>query len=389
MAQENDTYIELILLRKRDAGILTAAEEALLSQWLQASPANRTYYHKMMKFPYKEEEHIPENVTPLHLFRNHIREMNMLYQAQRSRRRWHTIYAISAAAVLAGILLYALPLWQRSVKASAVNTTAPVAANTVQLITGDGHVFALPQDSSTSTATVTNGMTVKKETLIYQENSTEKPDVHKLITPPGQKYTVQLPDGSAVWINGASELEYTVPFSGKERTVRLKGEAYFEVAKSTTPFIVQAGEARIHVLGTSFNVNSYNAGIVKTVLVQGSVGVQVSGAPQTILHPDEMAVLDVETGACAVKQTDAAAWLAWKTGYFSFRSKPMELVVESIAGYYNLDKVVFRQDALKKQKISAHIDITRNIEEVLKGLSDAADIKIFEKEGIVYVQDNE
>lgn len=387
MANDQHTYIELIILKKRDADILTAEEEALLTQWLQASPANQAYYDKMLRFSYKEEEHIPENVTPLHLFRNHIREMNMLYEAQRSRKRWHSIYAISAAAVIISVLLYVLPTWEKVL--NKVNTTAVVPVG-VQLITGDGHVTALQQDTASLGMAVVNGAMVKEETLIYKENNAAKPDVHKLITPPGQKYSVLLPDGSTVWLNGASELEYTIPFSGEERKIQLKGEAYFEVAKSTTPFIVQAGTARIHVLGTAFNVNTYHANIVKTVLMNGRVGIQAGNttAP-TILHPDEMAILDINTGACSVKQTDAAAWLAWKTGYFSFRSKQMELVIESIAGYYNFDKVVFKQEVLKKQKISAHIDITREIDEVLKALSDAADINIYEQGGVVYVEENQ
>jgi transmembrane sensor len=390
MGNDQDTYIDLILLKKREEGNLTVAEETQIEAWLQASPANRKYYEKMLQFSHKEQEHIPETVTPLHLFRNHIREMNMLHQAQRWRRQWYTIYAISTAAVIAGFMMMVYPVWQNTVKNSAGKATTAIDANSIQLITGDGQVLTLQPDSTATDSMLVNGALVKNETLIYKENNTEKADVHRLKTPPGQKYTVQLPDGSSVWINGASELEYAVPFTGKERKVLLKGEAYFEIAKSTTPFIVYANGAKIQVLGTAFNVNAYHTSLVKTVLVQGSVGVQAGNATvPTVLHPDEMAIIDNNTGTCTVKQTDATAWLAWKTGYFSFHSKQMELVVESIAGYYNFDKVVFKQDLLKKQKISAHIDITREIDEVLKALSDAADINIYEQGGIVYVEENQ
>lgn len=382
MSSDQHKYIALTLLRKCQDGELTEEEEVIVNQWLEASPANRAYYEKMTRFLYHGQEHIPENVTPLHLFRNHIREMNMLHQAHRWRRRWYTIYGISAAAVIVGALLFVLPLWQKSVKNNVPAATATNATNAVQLITSKGEVIGLKHDT-----TVNNGAVVKDETLIYKGHNEEQPEIHRLVTPPGQKYMVLLSDGSRVWINGSSELEYTTPFSGSERKVSLKGEAYFEVAKSTTPFIVQAGAARINVLGTSFNVNAYNSTIIKTVLMEGGVAVSTDNSTTpTILRPNEMAILHTNTGQYTVKETDAAAWLAWKTGYFSFRSRRMDLVVEIIATHYNAQDVIFREEGLKQQKISAHIDVTRRIDEVLKALSDATGMSIVEKDGTVYVE---
>ena len=101
--------------------------------------------------------------------------------------------------------------------------------------------------------------TVKKEgnTLVYdrQKNGEGEEEYNRLITPRGGEYAVVLADGTKVWVNAESELRYPVQFSGTERKVYLKGEAYFAVTKQVTkPFIVCLDQAEITVLGTEFNV---------------------------------------------------------------------------------------------------------------------------------------
>ncbi len=108
-----------------------------------------------------------------------------------------------------------------------------------------------------------------------------------MTTPRGVSFSWTLPDGTQVWLNAESSITYPTVFAGRERTVKVTGELYFEVAKDQKKtFTVQINEsARVDVLGTEFNVNAYaNEPAVRATLVQGSVKVS-QGATQEILQP--------------------------------------------------------------------------------------------------------
>lgn len=92
--------------------------------------------------------------------------------------------------------------------------------------------------------------------------------------PAGQRVEVTLSDGTHIWLNARSEFSYPASFNGNTREVRLKGEAFFDVAKDRNKkFIVNTGRCEVEVLGTQFNVEAYNENEFSTALIQGSVKV--------------------------------------------------------------------------------------------------------------------
>lgn len=120
------------------------------------------------------------------------------------------------------------------------------------------------------------------------------PDVivqNQLITAKGSKGRFTLPDGSVVWLNSETKLTYPNQFADDRRLVSLEGEAYFEVAKDAKkPFVVQAGEIDVEVLGTCFDLDSYSSGeFVKTALLSGSVKISGKALKDPVyLKPDEL-----------------------------------------------------------------------------------------------------
>lgn len=108
----------------------------------------------------------------------------------------------------------------------------------------------------------------------------------------GQRASVVLPDGTKVWLNSHTKLNYKSDYGVKERSVSLSGEAYFEVSKDTLRrFLVNAGDMEVEALGTAFNVKAYEEDDeVVTTLFEGSVRTAV-GKEFVILSPDESAVL--------------------------------------------------------------------------------------------------
>jgi transmembrane sensor len=115
--------------------------------------------------------------------------------------------------------------------------------------------------------------------------------LNTITTPRGGVYRLTLADHTHVWLNAASSITYPVAFSGHERQVSITGEVYFEVAHNAEkPFIVTGKGQQIEVLGTLFNVNTYeNEPENKTTLLQGSVRI-MAGKHINILKPGQQAV---------------------------------------------------------------------------------------------------
>ncbi len=152
-----------------------------------------------------------------------------------------------------------------------------------------------------------------------QENTREV--YNTLVTPIGGEYSLELSDGTKVFLNAASELRFSVVFIGDKRVVDLKGEAYFEVTKDTIrPFVVRVNGAEVTVLGTSFNVNTYgDDGQIYTTVVNGKVQVSSKRNGQTeILNPGMQSVMDMKTGKLVVHEVDVEPFVAWREGRFVF-----------------------------------------------------------------------
>lgn len=126
---------------------------------------------------------------------------------------------------------------------------------------------------------------------LFSPFSSNSPSKSQVVTKKGSKTMVKLPDGSSVWINSDSRLQYTDNFKGKLREVWLDGEAFFDVKKDPAhPFVIHTDKINIKVLGTSFNVKSYPADqLIETSLIKGRIEVSFNDRPSEniILRPNE------------------------------------------------------------------------------------------------------
>jgi transmembrane sensor len=197
--------------------------------------------------------------------------------------------------------------------------------------------------------------------LIYEikDKAGESGKVNTLSTANGQTYHLRLPDGTLVWLNSASSLTYAANLiKNGHRKVKLKGEAYFEVAKDKAhPFVVESKGQEVEVLGTHFNINSYaDEPSTKTTLLEGSVrivhapssGNAAAGSKEdVILKPNQQA--DLQRGIIKVKPVVAEDAIAWKNGYFNFDSDNLESIMGRIARWYNIQPVY--EDEFLKQEI--------------------------------------
>lgn len=194
-----------------------------------------------------------------------------------------------------------------------------------------------------------------------------------LSTAKGETYSVELPDGSKVWLNAASSLKYPSSFAAlKERRVELVGEAYFEVAKMDSkgvrvPFIVKTVGQQIEVLGTHFNVNAYDEEpATKTTLLEGSVRVSVAGGVEKILRPGQQASVPASGSVITARSVDAQDAIAWKQGDFIFNGDDLQMVMRQLSRWYNV-KVEYQGNVSNIGFVST-ISRTKKLSEVLKVL---------------------
>ena len=205
--------------------------------------------------------------------------------------------------------------------------------------------------------------------------ATEGIMMNTMHTPRGGQYRLVLPDGTQVWLNAASSITYPVAFTGKERKVRITGEAYFEVAKNKElPFIVNVDDkSSIEVLGTHFNVNSYaDENAIRTTLLEGSV--TVNGA---VLKPGQQARINGER-LTVLNNTDIDKVMAWRNGLFNFEDASLEEVMRQLARWYDVD--IIYEKGIPDIRFGGEISRNIQLSNLLKVLA-RADVKFRIEEG--------
>ncbi|WP_343673168.1 FecR domain-containing protein [Chitinophaga sp.] len=296
--------------------------------------------------------------------------------------KYKRIYWWKRVAAAAGILLvlssgfYFYKEFSRPSTSQFANLDILPGTNRATLVASNGAVYQL------------NGakeeIVVDKGSIHYKDGDMlpvkESIQHVTLNIPRGGQYRVTLSDGTRVWLNAASSLSYPTAFTGKERSVTLKGEAYFEVAHNANqPFIVHTPDEDVKVLGTSFNVNCYNDenGTV-TTLATGSVRLDSRDAAHTTeLHPGEQAVL-LDNTTFNVAAVDVSLYTAWKDGDFRFKATPLTEVMRQIGRWYDLD--VDYASIPADIKVHASIRRDKKLSTVLHALERIGDIK-FEVKG--------
>lgn len=133
--------------------------------------------------------------------------------------------------------------------------------------------------------------------------------------PAGSKSKIVLPDGTSVWLNSGTRLIYNGDFGKANRTIYLDGEGFFDVTKNKNiPFEVYAGETRIQVLGTKFDMKAYSTDERKRItLLEGSLSVAMNDTrgDEKIIVPNEQAVITKGSSDIQVRQVEATNYVSW------------------------------------------------------------------------------
>uniref|UniRef100_UPI0032167B92 FecR family protein n=1 Tax=uncultured Draconibacterium sp. TaxID=1573823 RepID=UPI0032167B92 len=163
-------------------------------------------------------------------------------------------------------------------------------------------------------------------------------------TPPGSRSEFLLPDGTKVYMNSKTSLSYPVAFNDATRDVKLKGEAYFDVAENKQqPFIVNTGKIKIEVTGTEFKASNYpEEHLTEIVLASGNINLfqgEYSDKKEIIysMLPGEKASFQNNENKLYLEKVDVEKYISWKEGVLMFRDDSMKEVVRRLNRWFNID----------------------------------------------------
>ncbi len=284
-------------------------------------------------------------------------------------------YAIAATLALTLSIGFYFFKGKPEIRTDQIATTVKElkpGTNTAVLTLGNGTKIVL--DHVKGNVAAQHGIQITKTAngrIVYKLQDpilASKQEFNTIETPRGGQYQILMSDGSTVWLNAHSSLKYPISFAAKERVVELRGEAYFEIAKNKkSPFKVLAGKQVVEVLGTHFNINSYeDEPNVKTTLLEGSIRVSVTKTNQNkVLRPGQQALFGGNN--LLVNQVDAEEAVAWKNGYFNFSNTNLETIMRQVSRWYNVE-VVYQDNKVKNQLFSGNVSRFENASQVLSVL---------------------
>jgi len=205
--------------------------------------------------------------------------------------------------------------------------------------------------------------------------------------PYGQRSRITLYDGTRVWINSGTKLKYPVVFNLKSREVLIEGEAYFEVAKdSKHPFVVNAGNLKVEVLGTHFNVCAYpEDSEFSTTLVEGSVNVfSMVNGKNVVLKPGEQAIFSRGSDGLKLLQVDTELYTSWKGNILKFNNATFEEVIKKMERWYDV-KIIVAPSINTNERYTMNIK-TESLLEMLNLVSRTTKMKYEINESTVFIK---
>lgn len=365
----SETFLRISeFIHKERVGEITIREKAELDQWLNEDNSHRLLYEQLTAGgEWLEEYDRYKQISGEEAWRNIEKQIRQ--RGHRSVFRW-----IAGAAAAVVLLVVGLPFFYNDGRDEVIQPVAQTLSydsirpggQKAILQLANGQKITL-QNTEMQLKTEVAAIHQSEEYLKYEADSC--PSVEKmnsLTVPQGGEFKVILSDGTKVWLNAKSRLEYPEVFVGDCRQVKLEGEAYFEVERDEEkPFVVELQGAAIKVLGTSFNVKAFSEER-RTIatLLKGSVEMSVSGQ-KVVLMPDQQASYVHEENSLKVKEVEAMDFIAWKEGKFVFRNEPLEYMMETIARWYNI-RVFYQNPEVKTILFSGKMDRYGSVEEVLK-----------------------
>ncbi|MBL7734991.1 MAG: FecR domain-containing protein [Chitinophagaceae bacterium] len=386
--------LEALFLRYVRDGLSDAEETELLQLWLDPDLASRRA--QILNGFYDQ---LPENRDMSAKEADLVFERIVQKQPRLDRLPAKTGWAVWRRAAVAASLLLALGVGgyfflfnkesRRSKEITQTSLQGDIIAperNRAAITLANGQTIYLDSASNGSLTMQGNVKLVKLDEgkIAYEAggDSSGELSYNTLSNPRGSRVIdVTLADGTRVWLNAGSSINYPVAFTGSERKILVEGEAYFEVAHDIRkPFIVSKGETIIKVLGTHFNVNAYDDETdTRITLLQGAVQV-ANRQYAAVIKPGEQAIvkagkIDVAAGA------DLEQVMSWKEGYFRMKGTDLGSLMRQVARWYDVQ--VEYENGIPAARFGGLINREVSLPDMLKALEQYGIYSRFDKGKII------
>ena len=371
------------IIQKSLKGKLSESEERQLSGWRKVSDENERAFQRLIS-----EDFYTIGMEKLEMYDSRVAYGRFLQKKYQQRRKRRFLINMARVAAVALPFVIALVLYvglnreeEQMVRPSLASNILPGTSKAV-LTLANGQMIPLGKEATDSTiitdgtqisasgSGVTYASGVESESVVY----------NKLEIPRGGEFCLTLSDGTRVWLNSETSIQYPVAFGAKERRVFVQGEAYFEVAKDANkPFTVQFMSSSVTVLGTSFNIRAYpEEKRSQTTLAEGSVRIYSPGSSM-LLKPGEQAEVSALSGEMVKQEVEVKNFTSWKDGRFVFEQQPLEDIMRTLERWYDI-RVIFEDEGAKRISLSGNMKRYGDFSQVMKMLQMTGDVR-FELHG--------
>ncbi|MCT4614806.1 MAG: FecR family protein [Marinifilaceae bacterium] len=355
-------------------------EIEILENWLSIEQ-NRIQFDKLEKIwfaPYQYHGTKKNKLEAKHDFLNFVREESRLKSRIRilSFIKYAAVFAI---AVLGVFIINSYHSNTYNFQLSKCSDLEISKFTSPSLRTEKGECIKL-HSNETKQINASDGTVVNKNIgseLIYNKDTfnSKKSVIHELVVPRAKRMDIVLSDGTKVWLNSESVLRFPTYFDGETRVVFLEGEAFFDVAKNPNKaFIVKTSDLNIRVLGTKFNLSSYNnENTIDVSLEEGSIGMYKSTdkyKPNKLvkIRPNQIASFNkLKKNHIKISNCDVGIYSSWRYGKLQFRHEKFSKLKIKLERWYNV-KITNHNIAITNVLFSGDFDKEdiREVMEILK-----------------------
>ena len=389
-------HIILDLILKSWAGTLAQPEEERLNELLEdpewAQLKQDLEDDRFIMGRFKEYEKY-DKIVDFSCFLKRIRKHKKRRVLTASVRR--TIYV--AASLLVFVMAGGVWWSERTAMISpeegreiVIETT--IDRNSVRLILGDNRMIPLTHKNEAIVLGMrgilhSEGLRTLNYKYVKSDSLENVSEYHTLIVPKGERQKVIFSDSSWVILNAQSTMKYPVAFRGEERKVYVEGEAYFEVTRDEEhPFIVSVKNFDVRVLGTSFNVMSYDDEFASSVTLLSGKVETTSGHDTVRLSPGEQVSITSDN-RMTVQKTDINVVVSWMDGKFGFSNERLDVIMRKICRWYDVE-VLYAVPGIRERRFTGAPASNMPLKELLEALSTTTNLQFSLQDGVITIKQN-
>ncbi len=354
------------ILKKIRGEQLSPQEQEQFERWYGESETHRDFFHKVQRNLLAEAEQPDVDQAWLALEQK-------LNTRSKSSQKWY--YVAAAVVVIAFLTVTTFIDQSTPTPVADLGVVIPAGTDKATLTLSDGSLVLLQEDYSFQN----DHLATQGDELVYRPSLADvEVRYNELTVPRGGQYKVKLADGTQVWLNSESKLRYPVAFKeDRLRTVELVyGEAFFAVSPSAenggNNFQVKTTDQVIEVMGTQFNVENYQGEQnIETTLVEGSIQLKnLVNQQELLLEPGHQVVYSKRKAQWQTKTVDTERVMAWKEGYFKFKDKPLQEIMQTISRWYDVE-VRFQDGALAQVRFNGVFKKDQALQSILNILKES------------------